>query len=341
MRIVSGAFALSTLAGLAMIVGCGSEGGTAPSTDGLGNVETQSGGNPDVAPSGRGGGTSFEHAGSGGSGSTGGTTSSGIFYHGGPLMTAATTNVYYIWYGSWDGNSAVPILTDLASTIGGSPYYNINTSYTDGAGKRPSNSVSYAGSTTDAYSQGKSLTDTQVANVVKSAIANGLPSDTNAVYFVLTSADVTASSGFCSTYCGWHRNYARTTAQGGGNIKYAFVGNPDRCPTACEAPEIRATSPNGNPGADGMASIVSHELVEAVTDPLGNAWYDRKGYENADKCAWTFGTEYAASNGGKANVHLGVPADADAGTPGNERDYLIQRNWVNAGGGSCALSYAK
>jgi hypothetical protein len=79
-------------------------------------------------------------------------------------------------------------------------------------------------------------------------------------------------------------------------------------------------------GADGAASIIAHELEEAVTDPDLNAWYDNRGRENADKCAWTFGTTY--SNGtGIANVNLGG------------KDYLIQRNWVNASGGYCSMSY--
>ncbi|PYT19407.1 MAG: hypothetical protein DMG59_00390, partial [Acidobacteria bacterium] len=82
-----------------------------------------------------------------------------------------------------------------------------------------------------------------------------------------------------------------------------------------------------NAGADGMASIIAHELEEATTDPDLNAWYDVRGYENADKCAWTFGTTYATANGSTANMHLGT------------RDFLIQRNWVNAAGGYCAKSY--
>ena len=79
-------------------------------------------------------------------------TNNGIFYHGGPVILGMT-NAYYIWYGNWSGNSATTILTDFASSIGGSPYFNINTTYYDGSNVHVSNSVHYAGSTTDAYSQ--------------------------------------------------------------------------------------------------------------------------------------------------------------------------------------------
>jgi hypothetical protein len=245
--------------------------------------------------------------------------SNGISYHGGPVILG-TTNVYYIWYGNWSGNSATTILPNFATGLSASPYFNINTTYFDGSGIHVTNSVHFGGSTTDSYSQGTSLSDAQIQTVVSSAIAGSLPKDTNGVYFVLTSADVTASSGFCTQYCGWHTH--GTIA--GSDIKYSFVGNPDRCPSACEA---QTTSPNGNAGADGMASIIAHELEEAVTDPDLNAWYDTRGRENADKCAWTFGAESTASNGSKYNVTLG------------SRQYLIQQNWVNALGGSCAMSY--
>ena len=75
-----------------------------------------------------------------------------------------------------------------------------------------------------------------------------------------------------------------------------------------------------------MASVIAHELEEMVTDPNLNAWFDLRGAENADKCAWTFGTTYTV-NGALANMQLGT------------RNYLIQRNWVNASGGYCSLSY--
>lgn len=249
------------------------------------------------------------------------TSANGINYHGGPVLLG-TTNAYYIWYGNWASNTAVAILEDLATHIGGSPYYNINTTYYDGSNRHVSNAVKFVKSTTDNYSKGTALTDANIQSIVASAINSGaLPKDNNAVYFVLTSADVNETSGFCTQYCGWHTHASIT---GLGDIKYSFVGNPDRCPSACAA---QATGPNGNAGADGMASIISHELEEAVTDPDLNAWYDRRGAENADKCAWTFGSTYATSNGAMANMKLGT------------RDYLIQQNWVNASGGFCAKSY--
>ena len=245
----------------------------------------------------------------------------GISYHGGPLILNGV-NVYYIWYGNWSGNSATTLLTTLAKNIGGSPYFNINTTYYNGSSQHVANLVRYGGSTTDNYSHGTSLSDSSVQAIVSGAISGGkLPMDTDGVYFVLTSADVNETTGFCTQYCGWHTNDANLN---GSDIKYAFIGNPARCPSACEA---QTTSPNGNAGADGMASIISHELEEATTDPDLNAWYDSRGEENADKCAWTFGQTSKASNGSAYNVVLG-------GTK-----FLIQQNWVNASGGYCAMSY--
>jgi phosphate-induced protein 1 len=244
----------------------------------------------------------------------------GISYHGGPIIQSPS--VYYIWYGNWSGNTATSILPDLASNLTGSPYFNINTTYYDGSNNKVMNYVAYQGSTTDDYSRGTTLNDAGVQSVVADAINAGrLHYDASAVYFVLTSADVNESSGFCTQYCGWHTHASIT---GIGEVRYAFVGNPDRCPSACAA---QTTGPNGNAGADAMASIIAHELEEAATDPNLNAWYDQRGQENADKCAWTFGTQYVTANGAKANMKLG------------SRDYLIQQNWVNVSGGYCSVSY--
>jgi len=282
--------------------------------------------NGETKPDGKGIGTILHPSNGNGQGNAnphgGGPPGNGISYHGGPVMLG-TTNVYFIWYGNWSNNIATTIFFDFSSHIGCSPYFNITTTYYNGANTHVSNSVAFAASTTDAYSQGSVLSDSGVQNVVSSAIGAGrLPSDTNGVYFVLTSADVNESSGFCTQYCGWHTH---ATIQGR-DIKYSFVGNPDRCPSGCQA-QPTSQSPNGNQGADGMASIIAHELEESVTDPDLNAWFDNRGAENADKCAWTFGTTYTTSNGSLANMVLGT------------RNYLIQRNWVNASGGYCAQSF--
>jgi hypothetical protein len=239
-----------------------------------------------------------------------------MVYHGGPVMTnVAGANAYYIWYGNWSGNSATDILTSFITSIGPSDWFNINSTYSDASGAPVKNVITLKGVYTPGYTHGTSLSDAAVQAIV----ADTNPTDTNGVYFVLTSADVNASSGFCTQYCGWHTH----ATINGKDIKYSFVGNPDRCPSACAA---QTTSPNGNAGADGMASIIAHELAEAVTDPDLNAWYDQRGYENADKCAWTFGPTYKVANGASANMKLS-----------DGRDYLIQQNWVRNTG--CAVKY--
>ena len=243
----------------------------------------------------------------------------GISYHGGPLMTGTPT-AYYIWYGNWQGNTATTILQNWISSEGGSPYYNINTTYYNGSGTHLTNAINFGGSTNDNYSQGTALSDAQIQSIVAAHCGALGNCDTNSIYFVLTSADVNETSGFCTSYCGWHTHGTIN----GKDVKYSFVGNPDRCPSACEQ---QTTGPNGNAGADGMVSIVAHEFEEATSDPDLNAWYDTRGNENADKCAWTFGTTYTTSNGSLANMNVGG------------HDYLVQQNWVNASGGFCALSH--
>ena len=57
--------------------------------------------------------------------------------------------------------------------------------------------------------------------------------------------------------------------------RFGFIGSPLPCLNACTAQgasNVLAT-PNHNAEADGMASIISHEIAETATDPLINAWY--------------------------------------------------------------------
>lgn len=60
--------------------------------------------------------------------------------------------------------------------------------------------------------------------------------------------------------------------------RYSFIGSTAHCARkgACASMgqwgSDGKSSPNNNAEADGMASIISHELTEAVTDPELNAW---------------------------------------------------------------------
>ncbi|MEP7119672.1 MAG: hypothetical protein ABJE95_02135 [Byssovorax sp.] len=248
-------------------------------------------------------------------------TQAGIQYHNGPVMLG-TVGIYYIWYGNWQGTGK-SILKDFASSLGGSPWWNINTSYTDGNGKKLSSSASYLGGYQYTGSSGYNtyLTDAQIQSVVSDTINQGkLPKSSNAVYLLLTSKDVDTES-FNGGSCGFH------TGQwiGGTQVKYGWVGDASMLhANDCSG---QATSPNGNRGADGMTSHVAHELTEAATDPWSGGWYSANGDENGDKCSWTFGKTSKTQTGADYNITLGA------------RKYLIQQNWVNAAGGYCAMSY--
>lgn len=248
----------------------------------------------------------------------------GIDYHGGLVMTPTSgdgiVNLYFIWYGNWtngahpsDSQNTRDLLSALFSTTGlnNSSYEKINQTYGDGQ-NNVTGSLVLVKQTSDNYSRGTRLRDGDVEKIVSSAISSGsLPNDSHGLYFVLSSSDVAETSGFCVKYCGWHSS----ASMGGLDIKLGFVGNPDRCPSACEA---QTTSPNGNSGADGMASVLAHETQESINDPDGNAWYDTEGNESSDKCAWKFGPTQTTADGARYNLTLA-----------NYR-WLLQLNWSNS-----------
>ena len=266
--------------------------------------------------------TNPQGAGAPTAGSTG-AIKPGIQFHGGPVMNTPTP--YLIWYGNWkqtngsDNPAGQQIVRDAISGLSGSNYYVTNASYSGVSGllnvSGLGNGVNGSQEIDDAYSQGSNLSDSQIASIVSAAIAKGLGGsggDSNGIYFVLTSSDVNESSGFCTQYCGWH-TYGTVGSKA---IKYAFVGNSNRCLNACAA---QTTGPNGNAGVDGMVSVIAHEMEESNTDPQLNAWFSPKGSEDADMCAWTFGSsQVRLESGAYYNMTLN-----GISTP--TRNYLIQR----------------
>ncbi len=179
-------------------------------------------------------------------------TGNQIQYWGGSVLLG-TTHVYVIWYGTFDSGT-VGILSTLLGSIGGSPYFNINTGYFDSSGNSVSNSVSMAGSVQNNYSRGKSLRSSDIGGIVSDTLAAGqLPLDaTNGIYMVLTAGDVSVS-GFGTSFCGYHSFKTINST----NVHYAFIGNPSPSYMGVCAPgQNQTNSPNNNPGADAMASTI-------------------------------------------------------------------------------------
>jgi len=225
-------------------------------------------------------------------GGSGGGSNNGIFYHGGRVIAAPENpHMYYIWYGSWNfaSDNTRSILSGFGSDISQSAYFNINTTYYNANGSLVNGKVGFTDLgvvPTDPKYGGTSLSDNDIQSIVEDTLKNNNTAvDPNGVYFVLTSKDINETSGFCTMYCAWHGYGTNAT---GDTVLFGFIGDPARCPSACSA-VTPTDAPHGNLAADSMANLLAHELAEATTDPTLVAWYDRRGRENADKCAWKFG----------------------------------------------------
>ena len=272
----------------------------------------------------------------------GGGVQAGIYFNGGDIVPTTFTVVSIYWStgatypggpnpngaeltggGSGDGSLVGTFLRGL----GGSPYYNINKGYWDnhgagGALRYVNGLVNYSGywaDGTNAPSGTQLVSDTEIqAEIVAGFTSGMLTYDPNTIYSVFTAGGVNLGGGAFTQYCAYHGTFTYN----GQAVIYAAMPYDAYAPSACGA---QATGPNGDP-ADFEVNTLAHEIEEANTDPHLNAWYDQRGNENADKCAWTFGTTYTAANGAKYNMTI------------NGRQWLVQQNWKNVSRGSCGLS---
>ena len=263
-------------------------------------------------------------------------TTTRMVYHNGPLMLG-TTDLYVVWYGCWDdtcgtaGDTATQsILADFLVYLGGSLYFQINNTYPDSLGRTPSGGLLYANAVFDRYSHGVELTASDIQEIIRNKIVSGeLPEDPTGIYVVLASADVgSAATGLCVPSMPPHHGIGDDGF--GIPFRYAFVGNPLRCPSTAAAQFFaggkQLPTPNGHLSADAMASTLAHVFSTTITNPYGTGWFDRYGLQSADKCAGQFGQTYLTANGATANLKLGP------------RDFLIQENWVNSKKGHCAMN---
>jgi len=210
-----------------------------------------------------------------------------LIKHFGPVMTGSIP-VYVIYYGNnfaaGGSQASYPgalnnVLSALAT--GKSQWYNRAKSFALLIGT-PSFSTANTRIVTG-YAYGKALTDALTQQIIN---ANFPTANSNALYIVVTDSSVSQCNGascYNTHYCGYHGNYS--------DRKYAFVGTDG---VNCKAPgvqlstgQILAPAQGGN--IDSLASIALHEITEAVTDPLGSAWFDFLGYENGDECNFVYG----------------------------------------------------
>jgi hypothetical protein len=119
-----------------------------------------------------------------------------------------------------------------------------------------------------------SVQDSAIQQLLQQEIAaKNLPAPTpNSLYFFFLPPGVQVVQGgsaSCKVFCGYHD----TTSD---NVFYAVMPYPG-C-SGCMG---------GLAVADALTSTTSHELCEAITDPIpGQGWYDDNNGEIGDICAW-------------------------------------------------------
>jgi hypothetical protein len=250
-----------------------------------------------------------------------------ILYHGGPVARGLT--VYMIYYGDWSIHptsmaSIDAFLHGLHTNNLSSDWLGITHAYTDSNNHVAGAAINVGAPITVGYTYGRNLVDSPgrhpVYHVIDDAIRQGrVPNDPNGLYFVLPASDVNVVSDrvgtICRDFCGFH-TYSPSP---GRPLKWGVISNSMRCGTTCKT---NLPLPYGDGIADPAANILAHEITETATDFALDAWYDANGFENADKCAWKFGSVSRLPNGGTANIH-----DRAHG-----RYWLIQQNWARSGG---------
>jgi hypothetical protein len=268
-----------------------------------------------------------------------------LTYHGGPVMgTAQTTGAVTVTPIFWTpaGFNAPTatyqslidrFLTDASAASGtNTNVFSVGTEYGGLVNGQMSNinyQISYSGDQvdTDPYPANSCtptagytacVADPQITAELSAYLAaNNLTEDESHFYPVFFPAGVQTTNGQGWTsmvnYCGYHSYFQGTT----GTVIYA--NEPAPTMTGCNVGE----SPNGDVEADAEISVLSHELMESITDPLVNAWTDSMNNEIGDECAWTFGTPLGSTNAAS-------PGSSQYNQVINGDDYYIQEMFSNA-----------
>lgn len=248
--------------------------------------------------------------------------SGNLLYHNGLVVKSPSFYAVY-WNSSVAASTATSlnyssIEAEISSFIGtylsGTNYtqsvmddYTIVQQYPDSAGDDPVPvGQGLAQSYVDSQATQSNIKDSAIQSYLAGLLTAGqVPVDDYGVYGIYfpSGMKVVLSGGTsCTSFCGYHSHFTYN----GHQIKYAVFPYPN-C-SGCKLSSLTV--------ADMLTIVSSHEIREAVTDPgtkNSNAWYDSKGYEADDKCAWhnlyqldrstglTFWVQPEYSNGGITN----------------------------------------
>ena len=200
-----------------------------------------------------------------------------VTYRRGPLIEAAkvfTTFWGITWTNDADSKDLAAAMNQffsdilVSSLIDQLSEYNVS-GKTIGHGSFIGSTVITAGAPT------RSVTDLAIQKALKNWISGGTvpKNDDNTLYFTFLEPGVVSVMGgsrSCQSYCGYHNNV--------GNIYYAVMPYP-----GCRG------CLGGLTVLDALTGTSSHELCEAITDPVpGTGWYDDTQGEIGDICAWQF-----------------------------------------------------
>jgi len=206
-----------------------------------------------------------------------------LSWHGGPIMVSAQVQAIF-WGTSWADpaqQDKINGLDSFYSGMGGTAYDRTSDEYTD-ATRTVTDAISYSGHVVDtSQSAGGSSTLailSEVCKVISTPVSNG--------YYPVYVDGGRGRAG----YCAWHS--AGTC--GGVIVQFAFFFNLDG-DVGCD-PNDNASG--HSEGLAALANVSGHELSEARSDPHLDAWYDKNGDENSDKCAWSFGPTLVPFNNG-------------------------------------------
>jgi hypothetical protein len=241
-----------------------------------------------------------------------------IYHTDGVVMTGSLTfyAIYWIPAHLQDGSATQlsshyqSVVGDMLHDYGGHGIANNSTQYYQVIGgattwiqNRATLGASYvdtqaypASGCNDFFTGNNCISDAQIrAEIQRVMTLKGWTPGIGKMFLIFTSSgEGSCLQGNCaySDYCAYHSfiNGATTT----------FYGNePYGDPTFCQTPGT--PSPNNDPAADTAATAASHEMTEAITDPMLTAWYTAQGNEIGDLCAYNYGTNGYDSS--KANQH--------------------------------------